>query len=227
MKESKVKYSIQIVIILAVFFFVLFNLVFKLIIDMRSEAEKKKTIELEQKKLKAEFIAEIDHKYSELVKLFQEKEYEKAIELIKLFNKYDKSDYKDLLEIKKQIRLSALKKKIDFIPKINFDEFMQLSKDIDIQEDDSTEVFIRTPRYGQYIYTSELPLVFEGSALSVSGDYSDTIQWKSSIDGVLGKGRKISATLSIGAHVITATGTNGITKGSMKTRIFIEEPPDF
>lgn len=227
MAASKVKYSIQIVVILAVFFFVLFNLVFKLIIDVRSEAERKKAIELEQEKAKSEFTADIDDKYNTLVKLFQEKEYEKAIEIIKLFNKYDKSDYKDLAEIKKQIRLSALKKKIDFIPKINLEEFMQLSKDIDIQEDDSTEVFIRTPRYGQYIYTSDLPLVLEGSALSVSGDYSDSIVWKSSIDGVVGKGKKVSVRLSVGVHEITATGTNGTTEGTMKTKIFIEKPPDF
>ncbi len=120
-----------------------------------------------------------------------------------------------------------MKKKLEFIPKIHLNEYMKLSKDIDIEEDDSTEVFIRTPRYGQYFYTSDFPILFEAVALSVTGDFSDGIIWTSNIDGELGKGKRITVRLSIGEHQIKAIGTNGITSGSMMTRIFIEKEPDF
>ncbi|MCD4721662.1 MAG: hypothetical protein K8S13_17635 [Desulfobacula sp.] len=227
MPSKKITYSIQIVIILAIFFFVLFNLVFKLIIDLRSESIQRKAAQLEKERIKLEFIAKIDDRYNQLLKLYAAKEYEKVIEIIKVFNKYEKSDYKNLPKIKKEIRLFYLKKKLDFIPKIHLDDYMKLSKDIDIEEDDSTEIFIRTPRYGQYFYTSDFPILLEGVALSVAGDFSDGIVWTSNIDGELGRGKKIAVRLSIGDHQITATGTNGVTEGSMVTRIFIENEPDF
>ncbi|MCP3875677.1 MAG: hypothetical protein GY699_21295 [Desulfobacteraceae bacterium] len=227
MASKKARYTIQVVIILAIFFFVLFNLVFKLIVDFRSDAIKKRSEVFEKQRIKHEFIAKIDDQYSQVQKLFQAEEYEKAIEIIKIFNKYGKSDYKDILEIKKEIRLLSLKKKLSFIPKIHLKEYMELSKDIDIEGDDSTEVFIRTPRYGQYFYTSDLPIQLEGVALSIKGDFSEEIIWTSSVDGELGKGKKIATRLSIGEHEITATGTNGITIGTMITRIFIEKEPDF
>lgn len=225
--SDRTTYSIQVVIILAVFFFVLFNLVFKLVIDMRTQALEKKAQEAERERIKQEFIIKIDAQYNQLKKLYDAKEYDKAIEMIKIFNKFDKSDYKDLPEMKKAIRLFYLKKKMDFIPKIDLGEYMQLSKDIDIEEDDSTEVFIRTPRYGQYFYASDLPIVLEGVALSIVGDFSDQIIWTSSIDGELGKGKKIEANLSIGAHEIIAQSTNGVTTGTMSVRIYIEKNPDF
>ncbi len=225
--KKRSSYSIQVVVILAVFCFVLFNLVFRLIIDMRLEAEKKKNELVEKEKIKQEFIASIDKEYDRIIKFYNAKEYEKAIEIIKLFNKYDNSDHKDLPEIKKGIRMYYLKKKLEFIPKIQLNEYMELSKDISIEDDNSTEVFIRTPRYGQYFYTSDFPLHFEASALSVTGDFSDGIIWKSSIDGELGRGKKIEAYLSIGEHKITAIGTNGVTEGFMHTRVFIEKDPEF
>ena len=227
MPSKKTTYSIQIVVILAIFFFVLFNLVFKLIIDLRSESIRKKAEQFEKERIKLEFIANIDDQYNRLLKLYNAKEYEKAIEIVKVFNKYKKSDYKGLSEIKKEIRLFSLKKKLEFIPKIHLNEYMKLSKDIDIEEDDSTEVFIRTPRYGQYFYTSDFPILLEGVALSVTGDFSNGLVWTSNIDGELGKGKKLAVRLSIGKHQITAIGTNGVTKGSMITRIFIEKEPDF
>jgi hypothetical protein len=227
MPSKKTTYSIQVVVILSIFCFVLFNLIFKLIIDLRSESIKKEAEQIEKEKIKHEFIVNIEAQYDKLLKLFQAKEYNKAIEIIKVFNKYKKADYKDLPAIKKEIRLSALKKKLEFIPKIQLDEFMKLSRDIDIEEDDSTEVFIRTPRYGQYFYTSDLPVILEGTALSVAGDFSENIVWISNIDGELGKGKKIIVHLSIGEHELTAVGTNGITKGSMAIKVFIEQEPDF
>lgn len=227
MPSKKTTYSIQVVVILSIFFFVLFNLIFKLIIDLQSESIRKKAEQIEKERIKHEFIVNIDDQYNRLVKLFQIKEYDKAIEIVKVFNKYGKPDYKKLPEIKKEIRLFSLKKKLEFIPKIHLSEFLELSKDIDIEQDDSTEVFIRTPRYGQYFYTSDFPIIFEGIALSVAGDFSDTIVWISDIDGSLGRGEKKAVKLSIGEHEITATGTNGITKGSMTIKVFIENEPDF
>ncbi len=227
MPSKKTAYSIQVVVILSIFFFVLFNLIFKLIIDLRSESIRKKAEQIEKERIKHEFIVNIDDQYNRLIKLFQAKEYDKAIEIVKVFNKYRKSDYKNLPEIKKEIRLFFFKKKLEFIPKIHLSEFLKLSKDIDIEQDDSTEVFIRTPRYGQYFYTSDFPIIFEGIALSVAGDFSDTIVWVSDIDGNLGRGTKKAFKLSVGEHEITATGTNGITKGSMAIKIFIENEPDF
>lgn len=230
-KEKETKkakaYPFQIVIILTIFFFVLFNLVFRLVIDLRSDSLKKEAEQVEKEKIKKEFIVNIEDRYAQLLKLYEAKEYEKAIEIIKVFNKYGESDYRHLPDIKKEIRLFYLKKKLEFIPKIHLAEYMQLSKDIEIQEDDSTEVFIRTPRYGQYFYTSDLPINFEGVALSVKGDYSDQIVWSSSIDGELGTGKKIQANLSLGTHKITAVGSNGLTTGTMSTRIHIEKDPDF
>ncbi len=225
--KKKTAYYIQVVVILSIFFFVLFNLIFKLIIDLRSESIRKKAEQIEKERIKHEFIVNIDNQYNRLIKLFQTKEYDKAIAIVKIFNKYEKSDYKNLPEIKKKIRLFSLKKKLEFIPKIQLNEFLKLSKDIDIEQDDSTEVFIRTPRYGQYFYTSDFPIILEGVALSIAGDFSDTIEWISNIDGNLGRGGKKEATLSIGGHEITAIGTNGITKGSMTIKVFIENKPDF
>ncbi|MFH2092247.1 MAG: hypothetical protein ABIJ31_07780 [Pseudomonadota bacterium] len=227
MPSEKTKYSIQVVVILGIFFFVLFNLIFKLIVDLKSESILKKAEELEAQKIRQEFIAGIDDQYNQLLRLYQAKEYGKVIEIIKVFNKYEQSEYKNLPAIKKEIRLFYLKKKLDFIPKINLDEYIKLSNDIAIQEDDSTEVFIRTPRYGQYFYTSDLPIVLEGVALSIKGDFSDKIVWKSSVDGELGTGQKLSARLSVGEHEITATSSNGMTTGFMITRIVIGEEPAF
>ncbi len=198
MPSKKTTYSIQVVVILSIFFFVLFNLIFKLIIDLRSESIRKKAEQIEKERIKHEFIVNIDDQYNRLIKLFQAKEYDKAIEIVKVFNKYGKSDYKNLRKIKKEIRLFSLKKKLEFIPKIHLSDFLKLSKDIDIEQDDSTEVFIRTPRYGQYFYTSDSPVIFEGIALSVAGDFSDNIVWVSDIDGNLGIGKKKAVNLYIG-----------------------------
>ncbi len=194
---------------------------------MRSQALEKKAQEFEKERIKQEFIVEIDARYTQLKKLYEAREYDKAIEIIKVFNTYDKSDYKDLPEMKKAIRLFYLKKKMDFIPKINLSEYMKLSKDINIEEDDSTEVFIRTPRYGQYFYTSDLPIVLEGVALSVVGDFSEQIIWTSSVDGELGRGKKLEVSPSVGEHEIVAQSTNGVTTGSMSIRVYIEKDPDF
>ena len=227
MPTEKQKYSIQIVLILAVFSFVLFNLVFKLIVDYRSESLQKKAELAKEEQLKQAFIKEISVEYDRLLKLYQAKEYEKVIEMIKVFNQYGQSGYKDLPEIKKQIRLFYLKKKLEFLPRVRLDDYIKLSKDMEIKEDDSIEVFIRTPRYGQYFYTKDLPVVFEGVALSIDGDFSSNIVWSSSIDGHLGTGQSVTARLSVGTHEITATSTNKSVTGKMQTRVIIEKTPAF
>jgi len=227
MLSSKKKYYIQIALMLIIFSFVLFNLIFKLVGEIRSEAVKEKAEQIERERIKAEFIVTIEEQYQQMKKLYQAKEYDKVIKIIKVFNQNEKSDYRDLPEIKKEIRLFYLKKKLDFIPKIHLNEYMQLSKDIEIEEDNSTQVFIRIPRYDQYFYPMDFPILLEGVALSLSGDYSSDIVWTSSLDGTLGKGKQLHVRLSIGEHIITATGTNGLTTGTMSTRIFIEKDPVF
>ena len=147
--------------------------------------------------------------------------------MIKVFNEYGQAGYKDLPEIKKEVRKLYLKKKLDFIPKINLQKYMQISEDLEIEKDTSTQVFIQTPRYGQYFYPSDFPLGIEGSALSYNGDFSDDIVWTSSIDGELGKGKKLSVRLTIGDHIITAVATNGETVGTVETLIHVMEDPRF
>lgn len=227
MLSSKKKYSIQVALMFAVFFLVLSSLVFRLIGEMRSESIREEAEQIEKQRIKTQFLSNIEDQYQQMQKLYQAKEYEKVIDMIKVFNQYDRSDYKELATIKKEIRLFYLKKKLDFIPKIHLNEYIQLSKDIEIEEDNSTQVFIRTPRYGQYFYPSDFPILLEGIALSVTGDFSEDILWTSSIDGNLGKGKQLAVRLSIGDHQITATGTNGMTTGTMETRIYIEKDPVF
>ncbi len=227
MVSGKTSYAVQTVVIVSVFFFVLFNLVFKLVIDLRTESREKETKAIARERARQIFVAHIDDRYKELITAYEAEEYEKAIDLIKQFNEFGNPDYKNLPDIKKEIRLVYLKKKLDFIPKIQLDEFVKLSEDIVIEEDQITEVFIRTPRWGQYFYTTDLPVTLEGVALSVQGDFSDSIVWTSNLDGELGRGRKIDVRLSVGEHEITATGTNGKTTGAMNTRIIIEASPDF
>jgi hypothetical protein len=227
MLSSKKKYGIQVALMLAVFFLVLSSLIFKLVGEMRSESIRKEAEQIEKERIKTQFLSNIEDQYQQMQKLYQAKEYEKVIDMIKVFNQYDRSDYRELPAIKKEIRLFYLKKKLDFIPKIHLNEYIELSKEIEIEEDNSTQVFIRTPRYGQYFYPSDFPILLEGVALSVTGDFSEDIVWTSSIDGDLGKGKLLSVRLSIGEHKITATGTNGMTTGTMETRIHIEPDPVF
>ncbi|RLB92172.1 MAG: hypothetical protein DRH26_06865 [Deltaproteobacteria bacterium] len=227
MLSSKKKYSIQVALMFAVFFLVLSSLIFRLIGEMRSESIREEAEQIEKQRIKTQFLSNIEDQYQQMQKLYQAKEYEKVIDMIKVFNQYDRSDYKELATIKKEIRLFYLKKKLDFIPKIHLNEYIQLSKDIEIEEDNSTQVFIRTHRYGQYFYPSDFPILLEGIALSVTGDFSEDILWTSSIDGNLGKGKQLAVRLSIGDHQITATGTNGMTTGTMETRIHIEKDPVF
>ena len=226
--SQKRRFSVKLIVILAIFFFVLFNLVFRLILDMRLEAKQREAERLEAERVKQQFIATIDKQYNRVVTLYQAREYDKAIDIIKLFNKYDQTEYRDLQTLKKDIRMGYLKKKFEFLSRIHLDEYVRVSKEIDIEDDQATEVFVRKPRFGQYFYASDFPIEFEGVALSVTGDFSDQVIWTSSIDGQIGQGSKLSiARLSVGEHEITATASNGSTTGKMSIRIFIENDPEF
>lgn len=221
MTPKKLKSFIPIFLVLIVFSFVLFSLIFKFMGDMESESTREKVAQAEKQRSKAQFMKNLDEQYERMQKLYQKKEYEKAIRIIKLFNRYGKSNYKDMEKIKKDIRFLYLKEKLDFIPDILFEYYVNFSKDIEIEEDNSTQVFIRTPLTGHYFYPSDFPILLEGAALAVAGDFSDDIIWTSSIDGALGKGKKLSVRLSFGEHQITATSTNGRTTGTMDILIHV------
>lgn len=227
MISGKVKYFIQIALMLVVFFMVLAGLIFKFVGDLQSESIKKHAEQIEREKRKAEFEATIEDQYKQMKKLYQDREYDRVIEVIKVFGDHGKSDYKDLPEIKREIRRLHLEEKLDFIPKINLEAYMDFLKQEGIEKDTSTQVFIRIPRYGQYFYPSDFPIRLEGSALSLNGDFSDGIVWTSSIDGKLGTGKSLSVRLSIGDHKIIATGTNAITTGTMGTLIHVRAEPEF
>jgi len=228
MLSNKIKYSVQVTLMLIVFFIVLSGLIYKFVGEMQSETMRKRAEQIEKERAKTEFITNIEDRFNQIKKLYQDEEYDKAIDAIKVFEKHGKSDYKNLSKIEEDIRVAKLRKKLDFLPKIDLDKYINSSKNENPEQDTSTQVFIRTPRYGQYFFNpSDFPIRLEGIALSLKGDFSDDIIWTSSIDGDLGKGQKISARLSIGEHKITATGTNGITTGNMETLIYVWADDEF
>lgn len=228
MLSAKIKYSAQVALMLIVFLIVLSGLIYKYIGEMQSETMRKRAEQIEKERIKTEFFTNIDDHYEQIKTLYAAEEYDKAIEAMALFKKHEKSNYKDLPKIKEEIRIARLRKKLDFLPKIDLDKYINSSKEKTAEENTSTQVFIRTPRYGQYFfYPSDFPIHLEGIALSLKGDFSNGITWTSSIDGKLGKGQKISVRLSIGEHTITATGTNGITTGTMDTLIYVRSDDAF
>jgi len=222
MLSNKIKYAAQVALMLIVFFIVLSGLIYKFVGEIQTETMRKRAEQIEKERAKTQFITNIDTHYNQIQNRYQAEEYDKALEEIKAFEKYGKSDYKELSKIQEDIRLAKLRKKLDFIPKIDLEKYINSSKTENPEENTSTQVFIRTPRYGQYFFSpSDFPVRFEGISLSLKGDFSDDIIWTSSIDGELGKGQQLSVRLSIGEHQITATGTNGITSGSMETLIYV------
>ncbi len=228
MLSNKIKYSVQVCLMLIVFFIVLSGLIYKFVGEMQSETMRKRAEQLEKERAKTEFITNIETHYEQIKTLYQAGEYDKAIKAIKVFEKYGKSDYKEVSKIEEEIQTAKLRKKLDFLPKIDLDRYIDSSKNKKTEQDTSTQVFIRTPRYGQYFFNpSDFPILLEGIALSLKGDFSDDIIWTSSIDGELGKGQQLYVRLSNGEHQITATGTNGITTGTMETLIYIWPDDEF
>lgn len=72
---------------------------------------------------------------------------------------------------------------------------------------------------------TDLELVASGTAIDPeAGDLSATIVWSSDVDGVIGTGASITVTLSEGAHVITASATDGIKSGEATTNVTATAP---
>jgi hypothetical protein len=71
------------------------------------------------------------------------------------------------------------------------------------------EVHITAPQNLRVFFTSELPIVFTGTAMDAEdGNMVSRLQWTSDKDGVLGSGASLTRSLSIGTHVITASVTD-------------------
>ena len=87
---------------------------------------------------------------------------------------------------------------------------------------EAPSVTISSPSDGS-IFASGASISFAGAAADTEdGDLSGAISWVSSIDGVLGVGAAISATLSDGNHTITASVTDaGSASGSATVGITV------
>jgi hypothetical protein len=78
------------------------------------------------------------------------------------------------------------------------------------------EVPMKPPRVsiaapaGRAQFTADRPITFVGAAADLQDGSlpASALVWRSSLDGVLGRGPSITATLKPGTHVITLTGTN-------------------
>lgn len=55
----------------------------------------------------------------------------------------------------------------------------------------------------------------------ILGDLTSSIMWTSSIDGALGTGGTITATLTTGTHIITASATDGTLTGTDKVQVVV------
>jgi hypothetical protein len=75
---------------------------------------------------------------------------------------------------------------------------------------------------------SGTPMTFTGEATdSTDGDLTDSLMWSSTIDGSLGTGEAVTATLSVGTHIIAATVTDssGLTDADTVTVHVTEAAP--
>lgn len=71
-------------------------------------------------------------------------------------------------------------------------------------EDSTPDVIITSPSDGQL--PSRTPITFSATAFDFEdGDLSDQVKWTSDVDGILGVGASITATLSRGVHTIRAS----------------------
>src|SRR6185295_1664320 len=87
---------------------------------------------------------------------------------------------------------------------------MDGSATIHIQVGYAPLVTIAAPALQRIFFTSDLPVTFVGSALDrEDGDLTSQLRWTSSKDGTLGTGATVTASLSLGTHVITASATDG------------------
>ena len=77
------------------------------------------------------------------------------------------------------------------------------------------------------VYSSGSTIDFTGTASDLeNGDLSSSIVWASSIDGSLGTGASVSATLTDGTHTITATATDAdLNEGSDSIQVIVGSLP--
>jgi hypothetical protein len=71
-------------------------------------------------------------------------------------------------------------------------------------------------------------ITFTGEATDANdGDLTDSLMWSSTLDGSLGMGAAVTATLSVGTHIIAAsvTDSNGMTDADSITVSVTEPPP--
>ncbi|MCB9898525.1 MAG: hypothetical protein H6825_11015 [Planctomycetes bacterium] len=81
----------------------------------------------------------------------------------------------------------------------------------------SPSVTIGSPSNGTSV-TSGTPITFSGSASDAEdGNLSGSIMWTSNLDGSLGSGSSVSATLSQGTHTVTAAVTDSGGAGASDT----------
>ncbi len=71
-------------------------------------------------------------------------------------------------------------------------------------------VTITAPALQRIFFLDDLPVTFTGTAIDQEdGVLTNQLRWTSSRDGLLGTGATVTATLSVGTHVITAQVTDG------------------
>lgn len=74
-------------------------------------------------------------------------------------------------------------------------------------------------------HTAGTPIAFTGTATDSTGDVSSGLTWTSSLDGVLGTGASISASLTAGTHTVTASASNADGTGSASIDITVNAGP--
>ena len=102
-------------------------------------------------------------------------------------------------------------------------------RELDVQAETNTPptVSISAPFGGTTITVGE-SLTFTATANDVEdGELSSGISWSSSIDGALGTGNSVDATLTVGTHTITASVTdNSGSPGSATVSVTVEALPN-
>ena len=87
-------------------------------------------------------------------------------------------------------------------------------------------VAITAPADGTQV-TEGASVIFTGTADDTEdGDLSASLDWQSDLDGSLGTGASVNATLSLGLHIVTATATDsGSLQGSAQITVEVIEAP--
>ncbi|NOT29293.1 MAG: hypothetical protein HOP15_02460, partial [Planctomycetes bacterium] len=89
--------------------------------------------------------------------------------------------------------------------RIGIESYFENRYQITLGGGNSPDVRILAPNNGSAILTSEMPITLSAVASDFEdGDLGSSIVWSSKLDGVLGTGANLSATLSEGQHLIVA-----------------------